>query len=240
LWRHAGRGRGVTLRAVAVFAAGWTALCAALLSPLDALGQQLFSAHMLQHEVLMLVAAPLLVLGQPFAASVWAFPSALRQRVGAVAAFKALRTLRQWLALPLVAWSVHALVLWVWHAPPLFEAALLHRSVHTLQHATFFFAAALFWWACWAAVRARHGGGPLILYQFTTMVHTGALGALLVFSPVAWFPAYLHSAREWSLTPLEDQQLGGLIMWIPGGIAYLIAGLALLHRWALAPSPARA
>jgi putative membrane protein len=126
-------------------------------------------------------------------------------------------------------------VLWGWHLPVAFEAALHDAWIHDLQHASFLASALLFWWVLFAR-RTRGGDGPAVLYLFTTMVHTGALGALLTFSPTAWYGAY---AGGFGLSALEDQQLGGLVMWIPGGTVYLAAGVHLLGRWLFGAPPAR-
>jgi cytochrome c2 len=134
------------------------------------------------------------------------------------------------LTIPLVAWSVHAVALWVWHAPPLFQATLQSELIHTLQHLSFLLSALLFWWAVLHGGRGWMGYGAATLYVFTTSIHSGALGALLTFSSTLWYPAYRTSAA-WGLTPLEDQQLGGLLMWIPAGLAYLFAGLVLIAGW---------
>ena len=204
LWRKAGAGRGLGMARAASFGAGWLALVVALVSPLDALGGHLFSAHMVQHEVLMILAAPLLVIGRPLA--VWT-------------------------------WALHGLALWVWHLPPFFEAALQSPGVHTLQHASFLVTALLFWWPpLGGASRAGHGSS--MLYLFTTMVHTGALGALLTFSTVPWYPAYGASTPALGFDLLEDQRLGGLIMWVPAGLAYLVVALAAAARLLQGDAPA--
>ena len=101
--------------------------------------------------------------------------------------------------------------------------------MHAWQHASFLFPALLFWWAVLGA--RGPAPGPAMLYLFTTMMHTGALGALFALSGTVWYPAYGDAPLAFGLMPLEDQQLGGLIMWIPGGLAYVVAGLALCLRW---------
>jgi putative membrane protein len=239
LWRQAGRGRGISTRQVAAFAAGWLALVAALVLPLDTLGSRLFSAHMLQHELLMAVVAPLMCLGRPLAAWTWAFPAALRPRVSAWTATPAWATVWAGLTAPLASWALHAVALWGWHVPALFEAALHDNGIHTLQHLSFLGTALLFWWAVLKPA-SRPAQGRAMLYLFTTMVHTGALGALLTLSPVLWYPSYMGTASALGVDPLEDQQLGGLVMWVPAGLAYVAAGLALAMRWAgLAGTPRR-
>jgi putative membrane protein len=230
LWRQAGVKRGITTGQVAAFAAGWLALVAALASPLDALGSRLFSAHMLQHEVLMIVAAPLLVLGRPFAAWTWALPLSARMSLPGAVRRRWLAT--SWAALthPLSAWSLHAIALWAWHVPALFEAALRHEGLHILQHASFFVTALLFWWSALGGDPRSRRRGAAMAYLFTTMMHTAALGALLTLAPTAWYPDYVASSVSLGVDPVEDQQLGGLVMWVPGGLVYLAAALALVAR----------
>jgi len=228
LWHRAGPGRGVHTRRALAFAGGWLATAAALVSPLDALGTQLFSAHMLQHEALMVVAAPLFVLGRPLAAFAWALPPAWRRAIGRFFHRRGWRVPWLLLTAPLAAWLVHALVLWLWHVPAAFEAALASEGVHALQHTSFVLAALLYWWSVIGHERRQ---GAAMASLFTTMIHTGALGALLTLSPVGWYPAYATRTLAFGLDPLEDQQLGGLIMWIPAGAAYVACGLATVARW---------
>jgi putative membrane protein len=201
------------------------------------MGTQLFSAHMLQHEAMMIVAAPLLVLGRPFAFWLWGLPPAWRRPVGAAVRTPALQTGWALLTMPLFAWLLHAAVLWLWHVPLLFEAALRSNAVHTLQHVSFLGSALLFWWAVLGDGSFRPQRGLSMLYIFTTMAHTGALGALLTWSEVIWYPSYIGATEVFGMDALEDQQLGGLIMWVPGGLAYLIAGLALVAQWLGRPAP---
>jgi len=229
LWRRAGIGRGIRRTQAACFAGGWLSLVIALVSPLDALGSQLFSAHMVQHETLMLVTAPLMVLARPLAAWAWAFPFEQRHRIGhAVQA-------RWWSAVwgtitdPLAAWALHAIALWLWHVPSLFEAALQNEGVHALQHASFLGTALLFWWAVLGR-DSRARSGPALAYLFTTMLHTSALGALLTLAPTPWYPQYALTSMSFGLDPVEDQQLGGLVMWVPGAAAYVAAALAIMAR----------
>ena len=231
LWGGAKAGRGVRRREAWAYAGGWLALFVALVSPLHPLGRVLFSAHMTQHEVLMLVAAPLLVLGRPLIPFLWALPLGWARAVGAWA--RAPWFQKGWRALtnPFAAWAIHAAALWVWHAPVLFQATIDNEWVHTAQHLSFLLSALLFWWAIIHGRRGWMGYGAGVLYLFTTSVHSGALGALITFASSAWYPAYRTTTQSWGLTPLEDQQLGGLIMWIPAGLVYVFAGLALFAGW---------
>ncbi|QJW85116.1 cytochrome c oxidase assembly protein [Ramlibacter terrae] len=230
LWRHAGRGRGVALHQALAFALGWLSLVAALVSPLDTLGSHLFSAHMGQHELLMVVAAPLLVLGRPLATGLGAGPAAAARRRAAVPA-AGLDVLLGPAHRPAGGLAVHALALWAWHVPALFNAALVHEPVHVAQHFFFPVTALFFWWAVLGHdPRGRHGPGPSVAYLFTTMLHTAALGALLSLSPTAWYAEYVPRTALPGFDPVEDQQLGGLVMWVPSGLAYVVAALAVFGR----------
>lgn len=230
-WRRTAVGRGVRRADAACFVAGWLALVVALLSPLHPLGQWLFFVHMTQHEALMLVAAPLLVLGRPMPALLHGLPRGIARTLGRASKTAGWR--RTWRALttPLVAFVLHALVLWIWHVPRLFQATLESELVHAAQHATFLASALLFWWAVLEGRRTAASHGVAVLCLFTTALHSGLLGALLTFATRVWYPAYARTAPAWGWTPLEDQQLGGLVMWVPACLVYLIAGLALFAAW---------
>ena len=231
LLARARRGAAVQRWRAAAFALGWAGLVAALVSPLDTLGGWLFSAHMVQHELMMIVAAPLLVLGRPLAAWVWAFGPAGRARLGRTVRQPGVATAWRWLNTPLVAWGLHAIALWGWHVPGLFDAALRHPAVHFLQHTSFLATALLFWSAVLEHQRQHAASGAAMLALFTTMVHTTALGALLTLAPLPWYPFYGTTTSALGVDLLQDQQLGGLVMWVPGALAYLFAGLAVTARW---------
>jgi cytochrome c oxidase assembly factor CtaG len=232
LRRRAPDARAFGARHVAAFAAGWLATLAALAPPLDPLAARSFSLHMVQHELLMIVAAPLLALGRPFVAWSWAAPRIARAVHHAVAT-PPLAAAWRCATAPLGAWLLHAAALWVWHAPPLFEAALARPLVHELQHAMFFAIALLFWWSI---VGPRAQAGVAVFALFTTMLHTGVLGALLALSPRPWYPTYAALVDD----ALLDQQLGGLLMWVPGSVAYLAAALWLAARLLGAGTPREA
>ena len=235
LWRRAGTGHGVRTWEVGAFGLGWLTLAIALLSPLHRLGAVLFSAHMIQHELLMAVSAPLLVLGRPLVPFVWALPVTWRHTMGAWASVAPVRRTWGLVTLPLVAWTLHGVAIWVWHAPPLFEATLRSDLIHTLQHLSFLGTGLLFWWALLRGREGRLGRPAGALYLFTTSVHTTVLGALLTFSSRLWYPGYATSTAPLGLTPLEDQQLAGLIMWVPAGLVYLIATLVITASWLQEP-----
>jgi cytochrome c oxidase assembly factor CtaG len=213
------------------FLGGWSILVVALVSPLDTLGAALFSAHMVQHELLMIVAAPLLVLGRPLAVWMWALPADWRIDAGVAVRWRPVRVAWRCITAPLAAWLLHAAALWCWHAPQLFQAALIHPWAHTLQHTSFLASALLFWWTIFGRRAGSEAGAPAMLSLFTTMVHTGALGALLALAPGLWYPLYVEPTTALGFDPLQDQQMGGLVMWVPGGIAYLVSALAIAARW---------
>jgi len=235
LWRAAGSGRGVSPRSAGCFIAGWLVLAASLFGPVDAWSTRLFSVHMIQHELLMLVAAPLFVLGAPLATWSWALRPERRTDAGRVT--RAIGRSRAWrfATAPSGAWLVHGIAVWAWHVPAAFGAALSSIIIHDLQHVSFLASALLFWWALLRPRAGRRADGVAVFLLFTTMLHTGALGALLAFSARPWYADYHGYGR---LTALEDQQLGGLIMWIPGGAVYLAVALLLCVR-ALQPAAPR-
>jgi putative membrane protein len=225
------RSRVRHLHEVAAYGLGWVALVIALISPLHPLGEVLFSAHMAQHTILMLIAAPLLVVGRPVVPYLFALPLRWRQRLGIVGRSKAPARLWRIVTTPLIAWALHGVVLWVWHLPALYQFTLKSDVVHSLQHLTFLVSALIFWWAIIHGRQGRMGYGGGVVYVFTTAVHTSLLGALLAVAQTPWYPIYSERAAAWGLTTLEDQQLAGLIMWVPCGVVYLAAGLVLFFLW---------
>lgn len=219
VWRHAS------------FVAGWLTLALALTSPLHTLGEQIFSAHMLQHEILILVSAPLISASHPAATCLWAFAPAHRQQVGAWLHNIETKSPVRLLTRPLSAWLLEAGALWIWHIPVLYQATLTSDLVHAAQHLSFLITAIIFWTALYGVGRSAMTYGTGTLYVFGTAVHCSALGALLTFSSVLWYPAYATTTQRWGLTPLQDQQLGGVIMWVPSAVVFLVVGLALFARW---------
>jgi cytochrome c oxidase assembly factor CtaG len=236
LWSSAGQGRGIGKWEAAAFAAGWLTLVLSLISPLHRLGGVLFSAHMAQHELLMVVAAPLLVLGRPIIPFLWALPISWRRTAGDWAALVPIRMIWVLLTTPIVAWVLHAVATWIWHAPSLYQATLGSELMHTAQHVSFLGTALLFWWALLHGREGRIGRPAAVIYLFTTAMHTSLLGVLITFSDRLWYPLYDAATAPWGLTSLEDQQLAGLIMWVPAGVAYLVAALALAATWLKEPT----
>jgi cytochrome c oxidase assembly factor CtaG len=216
---------------ILLFVAGWTSLLIALDSPIHELGEQLFWVHMTQHEILVLVSAPLLVFSRPVGILFCALPDRFRDVLGSLSKARAVRACGAVLCAPLAAWLLHGLALWVWHAPVFFNATLESDLVHGAQHLSFLGSALLFWWALGHGHAGRLGYGGAAVYVFTTAVHTSLLGALLTFAPRAWYSAYFSTTAAWHLSPLEDQQLGGMIMWVPAGTVLTAVGLVFIWKW---------
>ena len=214
---------------LAWFLAGWLVLAAALVTPLHQAGERSFAAHMLEHELLMLAAAPLLVLSHPVGIALWALPHPARRAF----ANGGHRIAPAWQVLthPVVATLLQAIALWAWHAPALFDLALARPGWHVLQHLSFLATALLFWWS--VLHRGRRGArlGLAVGCLFFTATVSGALGALMAFSSSPWYQGYAAAGLDaFGLAPAEDQQLAGLLMWIPGGLVHAGAGLALFAR----------
>jgi cytochrome c oxidase assembly factor CtaG len=231
LWRRAGRNRGLKAWQAAAFYAGLVSLAAALLSPVAWLSELLFSVHMTQHEILMLIAAPLLVFGRPLQAMTWALPARSRSSIVHTVAEPHVAAAWQWLTGPTAAFLLHAAAIWIWHAPRLYEAALRSTGIHALEHLSFVLTACLFWWGMVNGRYGRAGYGIGVLYVFVTAVHTSVLGALLTVAPSLWYPSYGTAAARWNIDAIADQQLAGLLMWVPSGIAFIVFGLGLMAAW---------
>jgi len=212
LWGHAGVGQGIRRSQAIAFALGWLTLVVALVA-LDELSDRLFSAHMAQHELLIVVAAPLLAASGYWIALLWALRIHLRKS-----------SMVTMITAPGVVWILHAVALWAWHIPALYDLAVEHESIHAVQHASFLGTAVLFWWGLLRGRYGRAGYGAAVVYVFATAVHSGVLGALLTFSPTIWYPHYAHAG-------LEDQQLAGLLMWIPASVIFVAGGLYFFAAW---------
>jgi len=215
------------------FTLALVALGLALLSPLDALSNALASAHMVQHLLLLLVAAPLLALSAPSSAILRGSPLAVRRasgrwrrRLGLT--HGNLAVLRH----PAAVWLLQVGVLWFWHAAAPYDAALDNQFLHLLEHASFLVTAVLFWHVV-IGVRgaARVSGGLGVLLVFAMAMASVFLSVLLTFARTPWYSGYATTTASWGLDPLTDQQLAGVIMWIPAGGIYLAAALVLLVTW---------
>lgn len=229
-WRGSRQHSGVTRLQESCFWLGVASLVLALVSPVHRLGEVLFCAHMTQHEILMLLSAPLLVISRPLVTFLWALPFEWRRTLGRWSKETYVQGAWSFFTDPFAAWWIHALAIWIWHIPYLFNLTLTSDLAHSAQHLSFFLSALIFWWSLFYA-HGRRSYGAGVLYVFTTAVHTGILGALLTFASTPWYSGYLRTTQAWGYTPLEDQQVGGLIMWVPASLVYLAAGLYLFSAW---------
>ena len=228
---RARRSRALLEREVAFFWSGLAILTLALISPLHSAGSVLFSAHMIQHEILMGLAAPLLVLGKPAVPIIWGLPESMRSPVGLAFSARTPKAIWSLLTRPFVAFLIHAAAIWIWHAPQLYGASVTSEAVHALQHASFLLTALLFWWSVFHSRRHGRVQGDAVIYLFLTAIHTTLLGALLSMADTPLYPVYRDVlTKPWGFSALEDQQLGGLIMWVPGGVVYLAAALYLMLK----------
>ncbi len=234
-WRQAGIGRIVSRLRFASFLAGMAMILIALLSPLDTISNDLSWVHMIQHMVLMVVAAPLTVFGAPGIVFTWAIPKRSRKRVARIFASNGpgpIAMFQRWLWNPIVVWLLHAGGLWLWHLPRLYQHALVDPFVHDFEHLTFFIVACLFWRVVLDPRRQRSiEPGLGVLYLFTTSIHAMFLGVLMALSPTVWYPIYAGRTQRWGYTVLEDQQLAGVIMWMPACMIYAVVAVFLFVHW---------
>ena len=225
-WRLRRRGGSVPGWHVAASAGGLLTLSLALSASFEQLAHASFAAHMAQHLLLVVVAAPLLLLADPFAALVWAIPSPMRAGVGRwLRPGAPLRRLWQGLTLMSVAWLAHSAAMWLWHLPTAYDAAVADRALHDLEHLVFFGTAVLFWWPVILPaprLRPEPKHGARVTYLVLAALQSGLLGVLLMLSPAVWYRSYPNA---------EDQSLGGLIMWGVDGAVGMLAGLILLGQY---------
>jgi cytochrome c oxidase assembly factor CtaG len=220
------------------FFAGWLALVAALVSPVDALGELLFSGHMVQHLLLTMVVAPLLVMSDAGTVMLWALRRNGRAVVGRLLRMRSVKQCWRSVSNPISAWSLAAGALVLWHIPSLYELAIVDERVHALEHWTFLATALLFWWKVFSP-RRRLAFGTSLVYLFTAATTSGMLGAMISLSTEPWYTVHARWTPAWGLTTLEDQQLAGLIMWVPAAIIYVCAVVPIvLHTLTERSSPA--
>jgi putative membrane protein len=228
-WHFAAAPRLV--RYAAPFLLGVLILCLALISPIDPLGDAyLFSAHMLQHLLLILIVPPLLILGlAPQRAAAWMSHPRTRQAESV-------------LGRPVVAWSSNMLMMVIWHLPALYNAANANTAIHIVEHLTFLVTGCMFWWPIVTPLQGeRMQPGPAMLYLFGAAVVSTLLGIVITFLPAGLYHPYLHPVDElgalhlirdtWGISAAEDQKLAGLIMWVPGCSIYFAAMLVELGAW---------
>ena len=214
---------------IAAFLGGLVVLALALLSPIEAYEGELFSVHMLQHMLLELVAAPLLLLGAPATLALRAATPSVRARLLVVLHSRIVAVL----SFPLLAWVLFAAVNWGWHFSTLYDQALETPWLHDLQHVTFLGAALLFWWPVVGAdpARWRLPHPVRLFYLFLAMPQNSFLGIALMSAPTALYPHYLSNVRDWGPTPAVDQSVGGMLMWVGGDVVFLLAMGLVVAAW---------
>jgi cytochrome c oxidase assembly factor CtaG len=226
---HLARRSKVSRASSWLFVVGWAVLTLALVSPLHEAGERSFTLHMIEHELIMLVATFLLAASHAGGLLAWGLPAPIRRALGGSWKTPLASFWRQ-LTDPITATVVQGVVMWAWHAPALFDRALDSRGWHVAQHLSFIIASLLFWSAM---LRPRRGGFLLsAACLFLTSLMEGALGALMALSQSPWYSAYAAMGVSGiGLDPTTDQQLAGLVMWIPGGVVHGAAALWLLYQW---------
>lgn len=230
-WRLAVRWRLVS------YWVGLLFITLALLSPIDPLGQQLFFMHMIQHLLLIMLAPPLLLIANPMPFVLWGLPDGLRLRVGRFLAWllrkdAPFRKTLLFLTTPGLLWMFWVIALFAWHDPGLYNAALEVGWVHDAEHLTFFLSSMLLWWNVTNAGPRVHKKISLlgrIGLLIATVPPNMLLGVILSFAePI--YTYYESVPRLWGIGIKTDQQIGGVIMWVPGSMMYVLAALVLIAR----------
>jgi putative membrane protein len=214
------------------YALALVAICCALLSPLDDLASYLLIAHMVQHELLMMIAPPLILLANPVPILVWGLGGSARLQAGnLLTRHSVIRRARDFLGWMPVAWSLYVVNLWAWHHPVLYQAALRDPWIHDVEHILFFLTALVFWWPVMRPVSrpAPIQDGVRIFYLFLAATQDGLLSGLIALSSKILYPHYETTLRLWDLTPREDQMGGGIVMFAAGSVTYAVAILILVN-----------
>jgi putative membrane protein len=204
------------------FAAGLLLMFASLNGPIHDLSDDyLFSAHMVQHLLLTLAVPPLLLAGTPG----WMLRPVLSRRYVA--------PLARFLTKAPMAFVIFNLTIAVWHLPPFYNAAMAHHSLHIIEHLMFMAAAVLMWWPLLSQLpefpRLAYPGQ--MLYSFLMSIPMSIVAVYIAMADHVLYPAYSAAPRVLPLSPLEDQLLGALIMWIPGGIIFMIIMTVVFFKW---------
>jgi cytochrome c oxidase assembly factor CtaG len=214
-----------------LFVVGYTALLVALVSPLHAVGEEFFSVHMVQHLLLSLVAPPLLLLSNSMPILLWALPPGERTTLGRLVGQPGpMRSVMRGLTHPLVAWWLFVGTQWLWHQPVAYQWALEYRWAHYVEHISFFVTAVLFWWPVIGAppLHSALGYPARLAYTFLAWLPNSFLGAGISLSRGPLYPFYVRAAMANGTDASVDQQLAGLIMWVPGDLLFAIILILLL------------
>lgn len=232
--RKRGRGRTASNWRLASYLSGLAVLGLALMSAIDVFQSLLFLMHMIQHLLLVMIAPPLLLLANPMPFILWGLPVRLRQTVSQL--FRRRSAFRQGLRKltpPGKSWFAFIIILIGWHDPGAYNASLRYDWLHDIEHISFFVSGLLYWWHVIGAGPRIHK--PLsytfrIVYLLGTIPFNMFLGVVIAFAESPIYTYYTTVPRLWGISVLNDQQLGGLIMWIPGSMMYIIATLVIVAR----------
>jgi len=236
--RARGYERAAPARRLVAFVGGWAVVAVALLGPLDAFQSVRFSIHMGEHELLMIVAAPLVLLGRPLAVAVWGLPRPLRIWIGrSLRPAAPPRRLFDLVTRPAAAWGISTGLLWAWHAPAAYNAVEVNGFLHNLQHLSFFAAGLLLWWP---VIGTPPSGHPMSLagrvgYLAAAMAQRTLLGGIITLSDRVLFSYYQDLPGVGVTSALHDQRVAGAIMWFGSGIALLAGTLLVIWNVPLAP-----
>ena len=207
---------------------GWLLLLLALISPIDVYADSLAWVHMLQHTIILMISAPLMVLGRPAYIGHWSLSKNILHNNSILRVFY-VKTLGFSKAhKPILAWLLYSLTLWIWHIPLFYESALANETIHDIQHIAFFITSYFFWKVLFDPFKERFMTIIGIIYPFIASLHSIILGVLMTLSPKAWYDPYILTAPNFNLTPLEDQQIAGFIMWMPAGVTYAAAAISIV------------
>jgi putative membrane protein len=235
-WRLVRRGSTGLVSAwrTASYLGGLAILAVALMSPIDVLSAQFFFMHMIQHLLLVMIAPPLLLLADPMPIAMWGLPANLRREAGRwLRPDAGFRQVVRALTVPGLAWLYFVACLVGWHDPWAYNLTLQSELVHDLEHLTFFGTAMLFWWHVIGAaphIHKRLQGGVRVGYAISVVPATALTGIAIAFASEPVYTYYTTVPRIWGISVIQDQMLGGVIMWIPGSMMYLIAALVLIAR----------
>ena len=216
------------------FGGSLAALLVALISPVDVYSNDLFFVHMIQHLLLVMVAAPLIRISSPMAEYLWGLPESIRRPIGNMLAKKGLiRIFLHGVTTPLVAWFLFAIVMWVWHVPEIYDMALNSKQLHDFEHLTMFFVGIVFWWPVLGSpVLFQQLAFPFrFLYLFLALVQNVILAAILTYTDTAIYRFYADSPLHWGISSMADQQLGGVLMWLVGSMMFAGVTIVLIYMW---------
>lgn len=217
---------------LAAYLGGLITLAASLMSPIDWLGGQLFFMHMVQHMLTIMISAPLLCLANPFPVLFWGLPLRLRVHTGRL--FTRRSPIRRAFVLvtqPQFCWILFFVVYLGWHEPAAYNLALRRSWIHDLEHLSFFGAAMLFWWHAFGVAPRFHRPLPLwgrLAFLLGAIPPNMLAGVMIAFSESIIYTYYASIPRVWGFTLIQDQRIGGAIMWIPGSMMFLLAGILVL------------